>query len=411
MTGPGSVTREDGLFARVLRNERLWIASIGVILGLILFQALTFYSMPLATGKQDSTDFMAFYVAGRMVWDHIPPRPTTPRCSSGISGPTDSSTPPCRGPIRRRTSWSWRRFGLAPVWLGYLVYTLPGFALFAHVVKKLGGPYAPGALAVVLPAAIINARSGQTGFWVAGAIGLFVLWFRDSKDRAGLPLGLMILKPHLAAGIGVLTLISGKWRIVAIAAATIAANFLLATLAFGPGIWTAFRAGVSSSSGLLWEGNFPMARMVTVFAFVYRSGVSPAGAMAIHAAIALAGVAGLVWLWRRRARPDVLLATAVAVGLVASPYSYDYDLTALALPAALLLPDLARHARGVGAGRHDGPRLDRRGQFTVDARADAGDCPCHSARGQGGADFAFGAGFTGVRMGGADSVRPVRESA
>ena len=105
-------------------------------------------------------------------------------------------------------------------------------------------------LAISIPDVVAEKRfPAKAGFFEQGnsaaLIGWFLVAYRDGRDRAGIPLGLMVIKPHLAAGIGVLTLISRRWRVALLAAAIIAASSLLATFAFGPDIWTSFRAGVA----------------------------------------------------------------------------------------------------------------------------------------------------------------------
>ena len=344
MTGGAAKGAENSVIMRAFRNEQLLIACYAIVLFLALMQALTFYALPGANGGQDPTDYVSFFVSGRLFWQG--------HAADAYDKLLYTQHLKSIGQIGAYLSWAYPPqfffllaiFAPLPIWLGYLAFTLSGFAAFAHVLKRLAGAYAPGAFAIALPAIIITTRSGQTGFWIAALIGWFLLAYRDGRDRAGIPLGLMVIKPHLAAGIGVLTLISRRWRVALLAGAIIAASSLLATLALGPGIWSSFRTGVAGSSNLLWHGNLPLSRMTSVFAFAYRIGSDPRTALICHAAVAAGGIAWLMWIGRSAKREHVL-AWTVFSGLLVSPYNYDYDLVALALAAGLILPELAQKAR------------------------------------------------------------------
>jgi hypothetical protein len=205
------------------------------------------------------------------------------------------------------------------------------------------------ALTVALPAILINAKCGQNGFLSAGLIGWFLVYLRDRSAGAGWPLGLMIFKPHLALGIGLLALIDRQWGTVARAAATAALLCLAPTIVLGPAIWSAFEQGTATASAALWSGAFPLERMMSVFAALHRFGLPPAAAMAIHVLVALTAGAALVVAALRQVERDTLLALAVCVSLAISPYTYDYDMVSLALVAALVLPRFAARA-GLVAG-------------------------------------------------------------
>ena len=337
--------REHGLFARVMRDERLWVLGIGVVVFLILFQAFSFYRLPLLSGKQDATDFVAFHTVGQMVWEGIAPQ--------AYHKALFEQHLRSFGQIDLYMAWAYppqafflvAPLGLMPIWLAYAVYGLATLALFCHVLKRLAGPWAPGAFAAALPAAIINARSGQTGFLVAALVGLFLIELRHSRARAGLPLGLMIIKPHLAVGIAVLALVERQGKAVALAACVVIASALIASLAFGWGIWGDFLTGIQGSGKLLAEANFPLSRMISVYAVTERSGLSPGAVLGVHLAVGLMALGAVGWLKIRRVNRDLLMAAAVMAGLFVSPYGYDYDLTVLALAAALVSPALAARAR------------------------------------------------------------------
>lgn len=236
-------------------------------------------------------------------------------------------------------------FGPLPLWAAYLLFTGATFLLFYTALRRLAGGWTPWAMLAVLPAILINGKCGQSGFLSAGLIGWFLIGLRDGSARAGIGLGGMIIKPHLALGIGLLTLLERRWRTLAIAALVVATLAAVSTLALGPAIWPAFQQGTAFSSQYLWLGEFPLERMSTTFAMLHRFGVAPGLALALHLAVAAGALAVFLLAWRRDAKRSYVLALSVCVSLILSPYTYDYDLVSLAFVAALILPDLLQRAR------------------------------------------------------------------
>jgi hypothetical protein len=237
--------------------------------------------------------------------------------------------------------------GLLPIGLAYLLFIGSSWLLFITALRRLAGPAWLAALAVALPAILINAKCGQNGFLSAGLIGWFLVGLRRRSAGAGWPLGLMIFKPHLGLGIGLLALLERQWGTVARAALLAVAVCLIPTVVLGPDIWSAFQLGTATASAAMWEGAFPLERMTSVFAMLHRCGLAPATAMAVHALAALAALAVLIVASQRRIERDSLLALAVCVSLAISPYNYDYDMVSLALVAALVLPRFVTQARWV----------------------------------------------------------------
>jgi hypothetical protein len=177
---------------------------------------------------------------------------------------------------------------------------------------------------------------GQNGFLTAAIIGLFaLLWLRDGgRTRAGVPLGLLVIKPHLGIGLGVLVLVSGQWRLLATAFATVALFCLLSLAAFGPEAWTAFLAATRFAGESMEKGLYPLFRMTSAYALGFSFGLPSGAALALVAVVAT--VRGH---WPPRRQMGVALFATLAI----SPYNYDYDMAVLGLALAVLAPDLLRH--------------------------------------------------------------------
>lgn len=240
---------------------------------------------------------------------------------------------------------------LAPRGLAYLLFTGLSFLGFVWVLHRLAGAWLPAVLAMSLPVLYVQLASGQNGFLTAALAGWMCLWLAERRQGAGLPLGLLVIKPHMGLGLGLWALARGDWRLLAQALGVVLASSVLATLLFGPEVWLAFRAGVAEAGGFLAEGLYPFYRMTSLYAGLHRLGVDPGLALGLQLGLAALAAAAVVVVARRGGVPlRHGLALACVATLLFSPYTYDYDLTLGAVALALVARDLfARATRGQAA--------------------------------------------------------------
>ncbi len=185
---------------------------------------------------------------------------------------------------------------------------------------------------------------GQNGLLTGALVALAVIGLRDRRAWAGVPLGLMIIKPHLAVALAVYVIINGRWQVVAVAAVTVLVASLLPMLLIGPDIWTAFLAGIRNTASFLQGRFYPFCRMVSAYSALRSAGLSNEVALAGQAAVGVTTLAAIVVAQRRLAMP-VALGFAAFASLMISPYAYDYDVPVMGVGLALLLPVLATRAR------------------------------------------------------------------
>lgn len=232
-----------------------------------------------------------------------------------------------------------------PLGLAYALFTGLSLAAYLLVLRRIAGDCLPGVLLAMAPMLALGVITGQNGFLTGALTGWFLLAFQARDRRAGLPLGLMVIKPHLAAGIALLTLAQRRWQAVGIAAVVVLAALVIPTLVFGLPIWTAFADGVRESGRFLAEGRYPMFRMTSAYAFALSLGLPARVAFFAQAASALAAISLLLFAWARKLPPRQLAAAACTASLFVSPYAYDYDLCLLGIALAFILPDLLVRTR------------------------------------------------------------------
>lgn len=329
-----------------LARSRLLLGAIFVIgMLLIAVSAVAFQAPELLGARKNLTDFDAFHIAGTMA-------------AKGQAADTYQSTTmlAAQKAINGKSNfmpWTYpppytlAMAGLAqlPVGVAYALFITASFLFYLYVLRRIAGDYLPGVLIAIIPALIVLLRTGQNGFLTGGLIGTFLLGFQNGRKSAGVPLGLMVIKPHLAAGIALLALLGRRWAVIAIAAAIVIAAMALSTVAFGTGIWPAFMGGVAEASGFLAKRFYPLFRMSSVYACVRSLGGSAGLAMAAHGVIAVGGIGFLLRAWRRGYEPRRLAAVACLASLLVSPYNYDYDLTIFGLAIAFVLRDVVAVAR------------------------------------------------------------------
>jgi hypothetical protein len=227
----------------------------------------------------------------------------------------------------------------------YLVFMTATLILYLWVLSRFGPPLVGAAMLAVYPALVLVVRLGQNGMLTGGLIGLFLLGMLHNKRSAGVPLGLMAIKPHLAVALGLLTLLRRRWDVAAIAAGVVIVTCLMATAVLGLAVWPAFLSGVAAASGFLREGLFPLYRMSSVYAGVRSFGFPPETAMAVHVCAGIVALGLVAFAWRRKLRSQRLLALACFATLFVSPYNYDYDLVCLAAAVSLILPEMLTRAK------------------------------------------------------------------
>ncbi|PWE28034.1 hypothetical protein C4N9_14430 [Pararhodobacter marinus] len=236
---------------------------------------------------------------------------------------------------------------LLPRGIAYALVTGLGLTLYLWVLAQLAGRQLVPVLLALVPPIYVTLTIGQNAFVTGALMGLFALLTLKGSGRAGWPLGLLVIKPHLGIGLGVHALASGRWRVIGLALAIAVVSAGIATAVLGVQIWPAFRQGMANAQAALAVEFYPMFRMTSVYALLHTLGVPPGLAIWLQGAVAL-GACALVALSVRRGLPlRHTLAMACFASALVSPYLYDYDMTVLGVGLALIMGDLRARASGV----------------------------------------------------------------
>jgi Glycosyltransferase family 87 len=231
-----------------------------------------------------------------------------------------------------------------PVWAGYLLFTAGTLALYLLTLRTSAGPNFAQVLIVLFPALAVTIGCGQNGFLTGALIGLFCLNLQKRPVLAGLALGALIIKPHLAIAATIYLLATRRLAAIVAAAIVVLASSLVCTLIFGPQIWSALIGSIKETAGYLGQGNYQLFRMISAYAALHTVGIPAIGAFWGQMIVgALALLAVMLGVFRGVSGAFALGVTAI-VSVMISPYAYDYDLPMVGIGLALTGRELVRIA-------------------------------------------------------------------
>jgi hypothetical protein len=305
----------------------------------LISAAAEFSGLQFRAKPHELVDFDDFYIAGQLVWRGAIAQAyhfaTMLQLQKSLSG-TDAFMPWTYPP---QFDLLVAPLALLPRGLAYSVFTIGTLAAYLATLRRIAAENFVPVLILLAPLIVITVRCGQNGFLTGTLIGLTCLGLQSRKSWAGLPLGLMIIKPHLAVAFALYTLVTRRWGTILVAAATVAATSVLATVLLGPTVWTAFLGGVKEARVFLEHGFYPLFRMVSIYATIRSLGLPALVASEAQIVVAILALASVVVACWRLSPRQALGLTAIATLLI-SPYAYDYDLLIMGIGLGLLLPDL-----------------------------------------------------------------------
>jgi hypothetical protein len=229
-----------------------------------------------------------------------------------------------------------------PLGAAYSIFVVGTLISYLVVLRAVAGKCFSLALLLLLPIFIVTVAIGQNGFLTGTFIGLVCLYVHRSNAVAGIALGLMIIKPHLAVAFAVYTLWARRWAVATAAIVTIAVTSILATVLLGIGVWSAFFDSMKEAQSHLGMGMYPLFRMVSPYAALYTLGMPAMVAWVVQILIATMSLMLVCVTHHRGFTAQQTLGLTAIVSLLISPYAYDYDLTIYGIGLAMLLPDLTR---------------------------------------------------------------------
>lgn len=301
----------------------------------LVILALTLVELARQAASPGRIDFVAFWAAAKLAvagdpvaaWDM-----TAHRAAQGQYGPQAGVLPFANPPPFLLLILP---LGALPYLAGlpaWLAATLPAYLAAARpLFEDRRGLW----LAAAFPPVLVNAAIGQAAFVTAALFVGGLILAERRPFAAGVLLGALVIKPHLAVLIPFALLAGGRWRMIAGAALSSLCLLLAALLAFGPDAYAGFLDGLPFFARGAAEGQAGWHKMASLYALFRSLGLPAWLAWTGHVLAALAGTAVAVAAWRGKgpARAPLLAAASAMI----PPYIYAYDLLILIVSFAWLL--------------------------------------------------------------------------
>ncbi len=309
------------------------VRGYAVILGLASL-ALLANSFLKAMGV-DGTDFLAFWGAGHVAAAGDPAAAYDLAVQEQVQTGTGSdgwfafvNPPPFLFAVAP--------FGALPFPIAWAAWVATTFAAWAWASVRAAPHLWP--LVLVFPGALLAAGHAQTGL-LTGALLVGGAVLLDKRPAsAGLLLGALVIKPHLALLVPFWLAGAGKWRAFWAAGASAIGLLLASWAVFGLDTLIAYTSSWEASRLIMAsEDREFYLRMATPYSQLRL--FAPTGlALAVNVASALLMIALSFMAWRRMGRDAVGSgALVLAATALASPYLFNYDLPFLILPLLWLV--------------------------------------------------------------------------
>ena len=225
--------------------------------------------------------------------------------------------------------------GLLPYLPAYLTFMLPTLAGYAAVVYRILPRRETLLVLASFSGVWMNLLRGQNGFLTAAMAGMALLSLERRPVLAGVFMGLLTIKPHLALLFPVAMVAAGAWRVLFVAAASAILFMAAATMMLGMETLLAWTHSVNAARELMESnGAAYWVHMPTVFSFLRLLGTPITAAYMGHTVVALGAATVVWWVWRYCVHGPLRAAALTTATFLISPYLLEYDLTWLALPVA-----------------------------------------------------------------------------
>lgn len=228
--------------------------------------------------------------------------------------------------------------GLLSYYQAYLIFILLTLGGYVAVVQRIfRGPDALLCL-VAFPGVWVNLLFSQNGFLTAALAGTALINLERRPILAGVFIGILSIKPHLALLFPVALIAISAWRTFFTAVAVAALCLMVSLAALGTDTFMAWWHSMGLARQLLETagGHGFFTAVPSTFGFLRLSGTSVTTAYIGQAVVALVAMAILWKIWRSCNSRPLRGASFVTATLLTSPYLLIYDLAWLALPIAWL---------------------------------------------------------------------------
>jgi alpha-1,2-mannosyltransferase len=226
---------------------------------------------------------------------------------------------------------------LIPSPISYLIFETVTTAIFIVLMRRAIPVRGSTIWILAFPGLWLNFSQGQNAALTASlALGSF-LAMRERRDvLAGILIGLLSIKPHLAVLFPIALACAGM-RTTFVAAAVTATLFTAVSIGvFGVDIVPTFFHGLSEANDYVASGILPWEQLASLFASLRALGVPASTAYVVQASQAVLATVAVAYVWRNSKELELRAITLVSATFLTSPYIYNYDALWLGISISML---------------------------------------------------------------------------
>ena len=298
-----------------------------------------------SAGKPAATDFLAFWAAGRAVW--------AGHAADAYNFAALSANEHANAVLDQNVLLAFfypptfllfcLPFAALPYLVGFAAFVFIPLAALAFGLRRIltaGGPITTGLSGylpvLAFPGLLMNAATGQTGFWSASCFAWGLLWLRSRPILAGAALGMLVTKPHLALAVPVALAASRRWKALVACGATALGWTALSWGVLGSAAWRGFVSNAPAIRDALENHAEDWSKLQSLFTTVRLLGGSLGFAYAAQIGLGAGTLIVLAAVAWRRPGAQAEAAAIASAAMLCTPHILDYDLAATSVPLAWL---------------------------------------------------------------------------
>ena len=234
--------------------------------------------------------------------------------------------------------------GLLPFSVAYGVWCVMGLLVYTLALWSIGLRDRLLVVALATVPVVLTLKTGQNALFMGALLIITVFNARSRPLIAGLAAAFLTTKPQLGLLLPILFIAAGYWRAAFYASLGSAAALAASVGIVGIETWGRFFEALTSVSGAVADGDMPIFKMINLYAAAQLLGLPDMLAASVAAGGLMIAAGILVWVTRATDDPKWQYAALAVLTLIATPYSYHYELV-LVVPAILFVLQ-----RGFSAG-------------------------------------------------------------
>jgi alpha-1,2-mannosyltransferase len=304
------------------------------------FMVLWHHDVFVRIDPPTSTDFVSFYAAGKLALSGTPALAYNQVAHAAAEVAATTPGIPYQFFFYPPVYLFWCvPLALLPYMVGFVLFQAVTLAAWLLVMRRI--LCVPGTTWCVLmlayPAVFWTLGIGQNSFLTAALLGAMTLLLDKRPLGAGVLLGMLCYKPHLALLAPVALAAGGRWRTFGAAAVTVAALIGLSAALFGFDTWRDYLAALAGSQTVYETGRIDLTAFVTPYGAARVLGAGARTGQVLQGVTSLLVAVVVGWIWRRDPGPAVRSA-ALAAGIPLSiPLALIYDLMLLTVAIGWLV--------------------------------------------------------------------------